>query len=56
MKKWQNSLLTILFAIVVIGSSIVGTSKLADAQTANGSDNKQSVEQRSQDEKIPFQF
>ncbi|MBO0472438.1 5'-nucleotidase C-terminal domain-containing protein [Enterococcus ureasiticus] len=57
MKKWQSYLLTILFTIGGISSSVVGTSIAADAQTINGTDNnKQSVEQRSQEEKIPFQI
>ncbi|MGX7148613.1 5'-nucleotidase C-terminal domain-containing protein [Enterococcus ureasiticus] len=57
MKKWQSSLLTILFTIGGISSSVVGTSIATDAQTINGTDNnKQSVEQRSQEEKIPFQI
>ncbi|EOH99777.1 LPXTG-domain-containing protein cell wall anchor domain [Enterococcus haemoperoxidus ATCC BAA-382] len=57
MKKWQSSLLTVLFTIGGISGSVVGTSKLADAQTVNDIENSnQLVEQQSQEEKIPFQI
>ncbi|MGM0216943.1 5'-nucleotidase C-terminal domain-containing protein [Enterococcus sp. AZ126] len=57
MKKWQSSLLTILFTIGGITSGVVGTTKIGEAQTNNGSDkNNLPVVQQSQAENIPFQI
>ncbi|WP_086312866.1 5'-nucleotidase [Enterococcus sp. 7F3_DIV0205] len=57
MKKWQSSLLTVLFTIGGITGGGVWNAEVADAQTVNGTEqNNLSREQQAQEEKIPFQI
>ncbi|OJG26780.1 LPXTG-domain-containing protein cell wall anchor domain [Enterococcus caccae] len=57
MKKWQSSLLTILFIIGGISSATVGAVDVAKAQTVGSAERKNVPdEQQVQNEKIPFQI
>lgn len=57
MKKWQSFLLTVLVSIGGISSFAVGTSVIGDAQTRNGTDDKNvPVKQQPKEEMIPFQI